>query len=129
MTKYEFEHIHIICNDIEVTKNWYIDKMGAEVTFEAVFKGNQVYYLRLGGVYIVLIDKQFPGETPEPSSIRHRRGLDHFGLLVKDLEKALGELKALGVHVIQDITHVREGLKISYIEAPDNVRIEISERS
>ncbi len=129
MIKYEFEHIHIICNDIEITKNWYVSKMGAEVTFEAVYKGNQVYYLKLGGIIIVLIDKQFPGETPMPSSIRHRRGLDHFGVLVKDLEKALAELKAQGVHVIQDVTHVREGLKISYIEAPDNVRIEISERN
>lgn len=129
MIKYEFEHIHIFCNDLEFTKNWYTSKLGAEVTFKAGLKGNQVYYLKLGGMTIILSEKQSPVEAPAGSSIKQRRGLDHFGLLVKDLEKALGELKARGVHVIQDVTHVREGLKISYIEAPDNVRIEISERS
>ena len=129
MTEYVFEHVHIFCNDIEFTKNWYVSKLGAEVTFEAVFNGNKVYYLKLGGMIIILGNKQFPGETQAQSSVKQKSGLDHFGLLVKDLKKALIELRACGVHIIQDITKVREGLKISYIEAPDNVRIEISERS
>ena len=127
MQTYRVDHIHLICPDIETAKQWYCDMLGARVTFEGEFKGNKVYYVDLNGFTLILIE-QLPGEKPLPATIQTREGLDHFGLQIEDMDAAAAELKAKGVRFVVEPMQVRPGLRIAYVEAPDKVRIEISER-
>jgi catechol 2,3-dioxygenase-like lactoylglutathione lyase family enzyme len=127
MQKYRIDHIHLICPDIESTKNWYCDVLGGKVTFEGAFKGNKVYYVELGGFNIILIE-QLPGEKPLPATLQTKEGIDHFGLAVEDMQAAVDDLKSKGVNFVAEPVEIRPGLKIAYIEGPDKVRIELSER-
>jgi lactoylglutathione lyase len=127
MQNYRVDHLHLISPDIERTKEWYCDVFGGKVTFEGQFKGNKVYYVDLNGFNIILIER-LPDEEPLPATIQSREGLDHFGLAVQDMDAAVRELKGKGVKFAVEPTQVRPGLRIAYVEAPDKVRIELSER-
>ena len=39
MQTYHMDHIHLICPNIESTKQWYLDVLGGKQTFESEFKG------------------------------------------------------------------------------------------
>lgn len=127
MQSYRVDHLHLISPDIERTKDWYCDVFGGKVTFEGRFKGNKVYYVDLNGFNIILIER-LPDEEPLPATIQSREGLDHFGLAVQDMDAAVRELKGKGLKFVVEPTQVRPGLRIAYVEAPDKVRIELSER-
>ncbi len=127
MQSYRVDHLHLISPDIERTKEWYCDVFGGKVTFEGQFKGNKVYYVDLNGFNIILIER-LPDEEPLPATIQSREGLDHFGLAVQDMDAAVRELKGKGLKFVVEPTQVRPGLRIAYVEAPDKVRIELSER-
>jgi len=127
MQSYRVDHLHLISPDIERTKDWYCDVFGGKVTFEGQFKGNKVYYVDLNGFNIILIER-LPDEQPLPATIQSREGLDHFGLAVQDIDAAARELKGKGLKFVVEPTQVRPGLRIAYVEAPDKVRIELSER-
>ena len=127
MQRYRVDHLHLISPDIERTKDWYCDVFGGKVTFEGQFKGNKVYYVDLNGFNIILI-KRLPDEEPLPATIQSREGLDHFGLAVQDMDAAARELKGKGLKFVVEPTQVRPGLRIAYVEGPDKVRIELSDR-
>jgi lactoylglutathione lyase len=127
MQTYRMDHIHLICPNIESTKQWYIDVLGGKQTFESEFKGAKLYYIDLNGFNIFLIEKLPEGE-PLPATIETRVGMDHFGLTVDDMDAAEAELKAKGVNFVVEPMQVRPGVRIAYIEAPDKVRIELCER-
>ena len=82
----------------------------------------------LNGMHIIIagpLQAEFAREkTGEPYV-----GLDHFGFKVDSLEEAIKELKDKGVHFLQDLTLTPAGGKIAFLEAPDNVRIELTERA
>jgi catechol 2,3-dioxygenase-like lactoylglutathione lyase family enzyme len=69
-----------------------------------------------------------PEGSPLPATIETREGLDHFGVAVDDMDAAASALKEKGVRFVVEPLQVRPGLRIAYIEAPDKVRIELSER-
>jgi lactoylglutathione lyase len=126
--EYEFDHIHMVCPNIGPVKDWYCSVLDAKVEFEGSYEGAKVYYLKLSGLNLILIERLPDGE-PIAADIRTREGLDHFGLAVQNLEGVLEELQKKGVHVLLWPVQVRPGLRIAYIEAPYKVRIELSERT
>ena len=127
MTTFRVDHIHLISPMIETAKQWYCDVLGGKETFSGEFKGNKVYYVELNGFNIILIE-QLPDDTPLPATIQTREGLDHFGVAVDDMDAAVSALKEKGVRFVGEPQQVRPGLRIAYIEAPDKVRIELTER-
>jgi catechol 2,3-dioxygenase-like lactoylglutathione lyase family enzyme len=127
MQTYRIDHIHLISPNIEPTKDWYCNILGGKVTFEGEFKGNKVYYVDLNGFNIIIIE-QLPDEKPISATIQTREGLDHFGVAIDDMDAAVADLKEKGVKFVVEPMQVRPGLRIAYIEAPDKVRIELSER-
>lgn len=128
MQTYRVDHLHLICTDIEESRDWYCRVFGGKVTFEGDFKGNKVYYVDIKGFTIIMVAEMLDGE-PLPATIQTKEGLDHFGFAVEDMDAAAEELKARGVKFVVEPLQVRPGLKIAYIEAPDKVRIELSERT
>lgn len=128
MQLYRVDHLHLICTDIEESRDWYCNVFGGKVTFEGNFKGKKVYYVEINGFTIIMVAEMLDGE-PLPATIQTKEGLDHFGFAVEDMDAAAEELKGKGVKFVVEPLQVRPGLKIAYIEAPDKVRIELSERT
>jgi catechol 2,3-dioxygenase-like lactoylglutathione lyase family enzyme len=56
------------------------------------------------------------------------KGLDHFGLKVKNLEQTAQDLKKKGVKFSVEPTVTPWGLKMAFIEGPEGIRIELVER-
>jgi len=54
--------------------------------------------------------------------------VDHFGFAVEDMEEAVADLRAKNVTILEAPWSPRPGLTICYIEGPDKVRIELSQR-
>lgn len=126
MTKFNWEHIHLRAPDPEATAQWYHDKLGAEVVKTPQPDGSTRIDLNLGGQK-VFIARSEPGKAAGAPSSPYL-GLDHFGLVVSDIQAAVTELKAKGVTFTMEPTEIRPGTKIAFLTAPENVSIEILQR-
>ncbi len=125
--KYSFEHVHIYCSDLDASEQWFIEKIGAELIRHRDPKPARATDLRLGGATLFLRE-EVPGEnlgTAGPA----RFGTDHIGLRVDDLEATATELKRRGVSFAVEPYEIRPGLRIAFIQGPDQVRIELLQRA
>ncbi len=131
MPSFRVDHIHLKAVDVERTAQWYVDKIGARITFEGKFKGSKVYYFDISGFNFIVFG-QLEGEegdnAPNQPSLRTRFGTDHFGFAVDNMAETVADLRAKGVTILEEPWSPRPGLTISYIEGPDKATIELSER-
>jgi catechol 2,3-dioxygenase-like lactoylglutathione lyase family enzyme len=127
MIKFNWEHIHLRSPDPEATAEWYRDKLGAEIIKLQQPDGSTRIDLNLAGQKIFIAKAQ-PGKAADAPSSPYL-GLDHFGLTVNDIKAAVAALKAKGVHFTMDVTNNRPGVQIAFLTAPENVSIELIERS
>ena len=122
------DHIHLITEDMERTVQWYCRVLGATVKFQGQYRGSPVRYLEMGGTTFIVFGRLDNEPAPTRSVNGPRYGVDHFGFAVDDLDRTLAELRAAGAQVIEGPVEVRPGLRIAYIAAPDQTRVELSER-
>ena len=126
MATYSFEHIHLRSPDPEATATWYERMFGAKV-IRSVVQGAPRVDLDLCGatVFIAPINEAKTGAAPSAPY----QGLEHIGLRVDDIEAAVAELKAKGVRFTLDPTELRPGLRIAFLRGPEDVSIELLQRS
>jgi lactoylglutathione lyase len=116
-------HIHIKAEDPKQTAQWYVDNLGAVVAGEAEVNGSLTVRTDLGGVR-VNITQASPDILPAGTSDPHM-GLEHFGIETDDLDGAISTFESKGVKVLEEIRSLPNGMRIAFIEAPDNVRLEL----
>src|SRR6516165_1152973 len=112
---YRYDHMHLRTRDVKKT----LESIQSD--------GKPRTDLDLDGLTIFLApvaaDAAIPSAPSEPYI-----GLDHFGLRVDNMDEAVAELKRRGAAFKMEPRTIRPGVKIAFIEAPDNVRIELLER-
>ena len=70
-----------------------------------------------------------PQDADIPDSPRDPHlGLDHFGLRVDNLDETVSELKRRGAEIAVEPRTIRPGVRIAFVRAPDNIRIELLQR-
>jgi len=125
---YRYDHMHLRTRDVKKTAEYYQRVFGAKILESIQSDGRPRTDLDLDGLTIFLApvaaDAAVPSAPAEPYI-----GLDHFGLRVDDMETAVAELKRRGATFKMELRTIRPGVKIAFIEAPDNVRIELLERT
>ena len=121
--KFGMNHIHIKAADPRSTAQWYVEKFGATIDAEAEMGGTLTVRTDLGGVR-VNITQASSESLPAGSSAPHM-GLEHFGIETDDIDAAMTELERKGVKVLEGIRPLPNGMRIAFVEAPDNVRVEI----
>jgi len=127
MARFGFDHIHLRSPDPEATATWFERMLGAEV-IRSMQEGKPRIDLKLGGQNIFIAQVPNDGSVaPAPSS--PYQGLDHFGLIVENLDQAATELRAKGVEFTMEPRQARPGVRIAFIRGPQNVSIELLERS
>ncbi len=126
MPRYTRDHIHLRSRDPETTAQYYHDMFDASIVKSIQTDGQPRVDLEIDGLTIC-IAKAKPTHELAPDS--PYVGLDHFGLRVENLDEAVADLKARGADLFSEPRLLRPGLKIAFVHAPDNVRIEILERS
>ena len=97
MVKYVCDHIHLKAKDVDKTVQWYVDTLGAKVTFEGRFKGSKVLYFDISGFTFIcfgqLEDEEGENAPIEPT-LRTRFGNDHFGFQIDNMDEAVAEKMA-----------------------------------
>ena len=122
---FSYDHIHLRTRDPEAAAEYYSRVFGAKVLRSVQTDGQSRIDLDIGGVILFLA---VVGEDVQEAPSEQYMGLDHFGLRVDDIEAAAAELKRRGAEFSVEPFQLRPGLKIAFVQAPENVRIELLER-
>ena len=121
-----FDHVHLRSLDPEKAAQFYVDHFGASVTNRIDTDKLFRVAIRIGTLN-VFIDR-VPTGTREAQERPHL-GLEHVGFQVSDVHAVAAELKAKGIEYTMEPTEFRPGLWISFIRGPDDVSIELLQRS
>ena len=129
MPSYWYDHVHLISPDPVKTAEFYERMFNAKrVSVRELGVGRVSVELDLNGSRVLVMSRRVQPETA-PSSPETDCGLEHFGIRTDNLEAAVADLKAKGVQFKEEIREVRPGVKISFLWAPENVLIELLEKS
>lgn len=126
-----FNHIHhiaIICSNYEVSKDFYVNKLGFKIIAEVYRTERKSYKLDLAvnGVYQIELFS-FPDPAPRPSR-PEAAGLRHLALEVDDVEKISEVLNEKGIATEPIRIDEFTGKKFTFFTDPDGLPLEIYER-
>ncbi len=128
MPNYTYDHIHLRTRDPEATTKYYHEMFGAKIIESVQSDGMSRLDLDLNGLTIFVARVLPTDDVPAPPADPHM-GLDHFGLRVDNLAEAAADLKSKGAEFTMEPRDLRPGVRIAFVRAPDDVRIELLERS
>jgi lactoylglutathione lyase len=124
---YRYDHMHLRSRDVKKTAEYYRDTFGAKIVDSIQSDGRPRTDLDLDGLTIFIAPVHAEAKTPNAPAEPYI-GLDHFGLRVDDMDEAVAELKRRGAQFSMEPRTLRPGVRIAFVQAPDNVRIELLER-
>ena len=128
VSEFTFYHIHLFSREPLATAQYYHRMFGAKILESVQSDGKRRIDLDINGLAIFIL--RVPPEQDLPAGPSGPRlGLDHFGFLVSNLDETAARLKSLGAKFAEEPRTLRPGVKIAYVQAPENVRIELVERS
>ena len=128
MPNYWYDHIHLFSPDPVKTAQFYQSMFGAKlIETRQVADGRTSVELSLNGSRVMVLHPKEQSQPDSPTGAGY--GIDHFGIVTDDLEAAVKDLKAKGVEFMVEIREPRPGLKISFLSGPENVIIELLERT
>jgi len=123
---YAFEHVHLKATDPEKTANWYVEAFNFEIFNDRVRPtGDRFIECKTTDGVIVRISGARTDEAMGQGDSSPHYGLEHFGLIVDDLDAELERLQGLGAKLLDGPTGGGTGPRIAFIGAPDDVRIEL----
>lgn len=127
---YAINHVHIRSADPQASAAWYEEYFGAKaLSAREVMPGTITISMDAGGPVRLNISSKPEGTPDEPAVAElNRLGLEHFGFVVDDIDADMARMAAAGIRVVLPITEVPGGGRLSYIEGPDNVLIELVQR-
>jgi catechol 2,3-dioxygenase-like lactoylglutathione lyase family enzyme len=128
MPRYSYDHIHLRSRDPMATAQYYHKMFDAKIIESIQSDGQPRIDLDINGLTVFLA-RVPPNASIDEAPPDPHLGLDHFGLKVDDLNAAYAELKQRGADFAVEPRTIRPGVKIAFVRGPDNVRIELLERS
>jgi catechol 2,3-dioxygenase-like lactoylglutathione lyase family enzyme len=140
----EFLHVGISVKDLEESIRFYRDVIGMDEEYRTINRGGRisrvvgvenasmdVCVLRKGTTRIELLDygnRRAKERTAYPS--QDEPGLVHIAFVVDDVDREYERITGLGFEAYAPPMVAREnGPKITYVKGPDNVIIELFEKS
>ena len=126
MVTYSYDHIHLRSREPMETAQYFNKMFGAEIKESIQSDGQSRVDIDINGLIIFIA--QAEASTPA-GPIDPYVGLDHFGLRVDNLDEAAADLKSKGAEFSMEPKDLRPGLRIAFVRAPGDVRIELLERS
>ncbi len=125
MFEVAFDHLHLRSLDPEAAAQFYVDGLGATIAGRVETADTRRLIVALGSIRLFI--ESAPADLPPGAAAPHR-GIEHFGLLVPDLDQAYARLRDLGVEFTLEPTARAPGLRIAFLRGPDDVLIELLER-
>jgi catechol 2,3-dioxygenase-like lactoylglutathione lyase family enzyme len=127
MTKFWFDHLHLVVPNPEKMADFFVKAFGAEkVSVDKLPEGRIRTELNITGGRMIINSPQ-SNDTRSPDIPQKRYGTEHFGMKVDDLESALKQCQSAGGVLVREVTQIRPGTRIAFFMAPDNVLVELLE--
>ncbi|MSQ22484.1 MAG: VOC family protein [Dehalococcoidia bacterium] len=117
-------HIHLRGTNPRKTAAWYVNMLGATIVRETETPAGVSLTLDIAGTRLN-VASQPPGQHLPKGSAEVHLGLEHFGLQTDDLEGLLALLQPKGLEILEPLRALPTGMKIVFVRAPDDVRIEL----
>lgn len=126
MATFRCDHFHLRSLDPDKSARFYEEMFGAKRVGTVDNAGKLRVIVDLGGVRL-FIEEVPPGThaAPEPPYL----GLEHIGLAVSGIDAIAAELKRKGAEFVVEPRSPRPGTRIAFIRGPENVRIELVDRT
>ena len=128
MPSFTYDHIHLRSRDPKTTAEFYERMFDARILESVQPDGTPRIDLDLNGLAVFIArvgaDEAIPEAPAQPYL-----GLDHFGLRVDNLDETAAELKRRGATFSVEPRTIRPGVRIAFLQCPDNVRIELLQRA
>jgi catechol 2,3-dioxygenase-like lactoylglutathione lyase family enzyme len=121
------DHIHIRCKDYENTARFFKDCFDAEEISRSADGEFAIVSVNVGGV-IYSFSPPKPGETVDADTHTLRYGVSHLALRTSNLGAAMERVKQHRAKVVSDITVIKPGLRVSFVESPDGIVVELVQR-
>jgi lactoylglutathione lyase len=119
-----FDHVHLLSKDPQATADWLVDKLGAVIKRSVTLLGAPQLYVELGPALIIV--RGLRGDEKPANKGGTEWGIDHFGVRVQgDFESFCAGLKKKGVRFLVEPKDFTGTTRISFIEGPDNIVIEV----
>jgi lactoylglutathione lyase len=126
---FAINHIHLKADDPKRSADWWVEAFNFTIKSDEVrARGNRFIACESENGIRVNISGAREGEPLGPGDASVHAGLEHFGLDSTDLEADIERLTALGAELLEGPT---EGgaVRVCFMRVPDDVRIELIERS
>jgi catechol 2,3-dioxygenase-like lactoylglutathione lyase family enzyme len=123
---FDFDHVHLVSADVDAMVDYFERVFGASrLSYNPNFRGAPSAAVGLGTMRVAVRGIR-PGETPDAVAPVRVQGLDHFGVVVDDVEKAAGWLKGRGAEFsVEPMVVEGTGRMIAFVRGPENIEIEI----
>ena len=125
---YTYDHVHLRTRDPQAMIQYFHDMFDADLVEYVQSNGQPRVDLNLNGLTIFVAAVPPEADLPQAPSTPYI-GLDHLGLRVDDIDAATAELKRRGATFIVEPKTIRPGVRIAFVQGPDDVRIELLERT
>ena len=123
---YKFNHVHLKAPDPEKSANWYVDAFDFKILSNTErASGSRFVRCETSDGIVVNISGAGTDEQMGDGDASVHWGLEHFEIEVDDLDTQLKRLGDLGAKLLGGPTDLPTGLRIAFIQGPDDVRIEL----
>ena len=119
-------HIAVICSDWEQAKEFYVNKLGFELTLEA-YRPAQNDYLRILSLGETTLEVFIRPDAPQRVNNPEAMGLRHLAFRVEDAEAAAAWLNSRGIETEPGREDPYNGGKFTFFRDPDGLPLEIHE--
>ena len=119
-------HIAIICSDWEKAREFYVNKLGFELTRE-VYRPAQNDYLRMLSLGETTLELFIRPDAPPRVNHPEAMGLRHLAFRVEDAVAAAAWLTARGIEPEPIREDLVNGGKFTFFKDPDGLPLEIHE--
>lgn len=126
MATFQCDHFHLRSLNPDKSARFYEEMFGARRLGTEDNAGKLRVIVELGGIKL-FIEEVAAGthSAPEPPYL----GLEHIGLGVSGIDAIVADLKKKGAEFVVEPRSPRPGVRIAFIRGPENVRIELIDRS
>jgi lactoylglutathione lyase len=127
---YRINHIHLKAADPRRTAEWYVRALNFKILSDETraFGDRFLRCQSEDGGMAVNISGARTGERLGPGDASAHHGLEHFGLDSDDITADIRHLEGHGARLLEGPIDVPNGAVIAFLQAPDDVRIELVQR-
>lgn len=118
-------HVHVNCADVGKTAEYFKDIFEAKELYRGKLRGAPFVRIEVKGLVINLTGTKPGAGILEPG--KGDRGLDHFSLMVSDMDSVVENIQKKGVKVLRGPGVSDTGNKYAFIQGPEGIHIELLE--